>query len=481
MAGSTVLMLTVPWFMSVLGGQMPIVRGEVRYAAPQANDELYLHGSRCSSYGVSPHHLVRSNAIVMLVTGLLCYSLVEIPALMQRNSEDKDEVAAAKIHPYVLAGTVVCAVCCLCYIQMQRRMANADDEQYSAEARLAKAMRKAMSDRKMNLRTALRGAKSLTFTRPAEPENTLHAATLSLPMDVVHSTARDAMASFPLGGRTPTQWYRVLKEVTLPHLMRYDADHNGRLSRGETYCVLNALGEETSEDNLDALFARADENGNVGFQHFNQWLTSILVQERSATFSTRPLTVMSLHTFGDDEEEQHFVKHDGCELPPETQYKLMTRRASLLMAAGTLIVLVFSDPMVDVLETIGLRTGIPPFFVAFIGGPLASNVSEIWAAYQFAQKKTKKSITVSFQQLLGAACMNNTFCLMVFYLIIAVRGFPWVYHAEVLGILFAEAAMCLLTLKKVHSIFVGCLVLCILPVSMMLVFCLQAVFNEKED
>ena len=88
------------------------------------------------------------------------------------------------------------------------------------------------------------------------------------------------------------------------------------------------------------------------------------------------------------------------------------------MSVGTLLCLLFSDPMVDCLGALGDRTGIPPFYISFVLAPLASNGTELLAAYNFALKKTKKSITVSLSQLEGAAIMNNTFCLMIFLFLI---------------------------------------------------------------
>ena len=53
----------------------------------------------------------------------------------------------------------------------------------------------------------------------------------------------------------------------------------------------------------------------------------------------------------------------------------------------------------------------PPFYVAFILAPLASNASECIASYSYATKKTKKTITVSLAALEGAPCMDTTLCL----------------------------------------------------------------------
>ena len=43
-----------------------------------------------------------------------------------------------------------------------------------------------------------------------------------------------------------------------------------------------------------------------------------------------------------------------------------------MMGLGTLLVLIFSDPMVDVLGEIGNRTGIPAFYISFVLAPMAS-------------------------------------------------------------------------------------------------------------
>eukprot|EP01048_Picozoa_sp_COSAG05_P033563 COSAG05_NODE_13532_length_426_cov_1.262997_1_plen_114_part_01 len=89
---------------------------------------------------------------------------------------------------------------------------------------------------------------------------------------------------------------------------------------------------------------------------------------------------------------------------------------------GTSLVLLFSDPMVDCLSALGERTSISPFYISFVLAPLASNASELLAAYKFALKKTQATITVSLSQLEGAAIMNNTFCLGIFMVLIFLQN-----------------------------------------------------------
>merc|ERR1711871_562061 len=111
------------------------------------------------------------------------------------------------------------------------------------------------------------------------------------------------------------------------------------------------------------------------------------------------------------------------------------------MGLGTVLVLIFSDPMVDVLAEIGVRTDIPAFYISFVLAPLASNASEVLASYSFALKKTRKTISVSLVQLEGAAIMNNSFCLGIFLGIVAFKKLQWTYSAETIAILVIEIAM----------------------------------------
>merc|ERR1719261_1106672 len=105
------------------------------------------------------------------------------------------------------------------------------------------------------------------------------------------------------------------------------------------------------------------------------------------------------------------------------------------MALGTFTVVLVSDPFVDVLTNWGDRFGINPFYISFVIAPFASNASELLSAYTYAKKKTKSAITTSLSTLIGAACMNNTFCLGIFYGLIFFRGLDWAFTAETISII----------------------------------------------
>merc|ERR1711871_98009 len=64
---------------------------------------------------------------------------------------------------------------------------------------------------------------------------------------------------------------------------------------------------------------------------------------------------------GSDDEEEVPDWLDTHSLSEEEQHSLLKKRAFLMMGVGTIVVLLFSDPMVSVLDEVGDRTGIPSF------------------------------------------------------------------------------------------------------------------------
>ena len=70
--------------------------------------------------------------------------------------------------------------------------------------------------------------------------------------------------------------------------------------------------------------------------------------------------------------------------PPRARARAVKRKAFGMMLVGLTLILVFSDPMVDVMSNVGARIGVPPFYVSFVLAPLASNASELIASLTYA-------------------------------------------------------------------------------------------------
>ena len=178
---------------------------------------------------------------------------------------------------------------------------------------------------------------------------------------------------------------------------------------------------------------------------------------------------------GSDEELEVPEGMEGKDLSLPAQQREIWKRALIQMLTGTTIVMFFSDPMCDIFSQIGKETKINEFYVSFVLAPLASNASELLAAYNYALKKTRKTMTISISSLLGAACMNNTFCLAIFLFKIAASSQIWVYTAETMSIVLVEWLMYYFALQSDHKLYYGALVLTLFPLSIVAVAVMEGV------
>jgi len=197
-----------------------------------------------------------------------------------------------------------------------------------------------------------------------------------------------------------------------------------------------------------------------------------------------------------DEQEVDEVPDDLKGLSPEEQQRRILRRAMYMMGIGSILVVLFSDPLVDVLAELGALMNISPFYVSFVLAPLASNLTELIASYSYAKKKTNKSITICFATLFGGCILNNvrylsavlflelpadtsrggqTFVLGIFLSLVYFRNLEWSYSAETISIIVAEVLVAIIAFQKVQTVFLGCLALSVFPFTLFLVAMLENV------
>lgn len=471
LAGSTVMLITVPWFLSILGGRVPIVDGEACYGNRQARmtgrEVLGPCGSMVSMGVSADLNAVRASAISMLTTCLLGYLAVEIPALTFLKDDSTKQ--STDIKPFAWTGCIICCIMFVGYLGLQLCLANKDDangKNISSESINAKAIE--VATRKIQDGSlSLSGVLSFFANSREEDQSKMEAR---------------------------------LRAVVRPFFIYYDKDKCGCLDKAELHDLVADLGEHFQTDDFNAFFERidADKSGKIDFEECVRWLSTMVRDESSPARGepTSPIVTAavasltgsdhripltspdienrSVTTEEDEDEEGPELPEDVRDMTPAAQRRWVLKTAFWQMGLGTFIVLIVSDPMVDVLNTLGQRTGVPSFYVAFLLAPLASNASEMIASYSYAQKKTRKSITISFAQLLGAACMNNTFCLGIFYMLVAARGLTWTYHAEVCGIIFSQLVVFFFAMRRVHCTMHGLLVLSVLPICLIVVYCLKA-------
>jgi Ca2+/Na+ antiporter len=287
---------------------------------------------------------------------------------------------------------------------------------------------------------------------------------------------------------------KLAKKVMRPIFAKFDNfPKNGKLDRVEIRALMN----DTFKINMSlqdagqllACMGTSDEadltdftNGLLNYYHNHASEAARLRKKRQDQLNNAQDAICHdcddevndyIQEEEDEDEEEDEMPEDLVALSPEEQKKALLKRSLAMMLGGTLLCVFFSDPMVDILSEVGSRTGIPAFFVAFIFAPIASNASELVAAYQYATKKTVKRMNISLGQLIGAANMNNTFCLGIFLALIAARPLKWTFTSETISIFFIELVMCYMATKTVHRLLDAAFVISLFPISIILVYILE--------
>lgn len=480
LAGSTVMLLTLPWFLAVFAGRVNVIDGKPQYVRPASADpdvweKLQPPGNMSLlNTGIGYGKEITDNAKIMLMT-MIGYVIIQgVTFTVDHPKKDftEEELLGAQLtearaeNKFALVGLVVCSAQFLWYLAKQWT----DMKQGSAvDNAITETTVQAMKDGTLTLRGAM--SSFCEKNRKLAEGSDFSEALLS----------KDTMDEV-----------RRMCKVLAPFFAKYDVNKDGTCDFEEFRMVFRDVGENITREAQAAMFKAADTNGSgdISFEEFVACLMSFAVDPMSdldskdkkpkfAANTSKYLPDSAEKEDGDDEEdEEEDVPEDLADLDPEEQQRRILLRSCYQMAAGTLLVLIFSDPMVDLLSQLGRRLDISAFYISFLLAPMASNASELVAAYNYAQKRTGKSITTSLSTLVGAAIMNNTFCLAIFLGLVYFKGLAWEFSAETICIVFVQLAMAASILtRRVHRLLDGFVVLSFYPISLFIVYFLENVYG----
>ncbi|XP_062506795.1 uncharacterized protein LOC134183316 [Corticium candelabrum] len=209
----------------------------------------------------------------------------------------------------------------------------------------------------------------------------------------------------------------------------------------------------SSTDNTDApkesspLVQDEESGGGLRKKYYGAWRARGSMTDPEPTEST------------DGGKEDDSKEEEEEEEEPESK-PLIALKSVLQLAIGVALVVIFSDPMCDVLTELtnpANKSHIPirAFYVSFVVTPLCSNASELLSSLIFAMKKKKVNISMTYAQLYGAASMNNTLCLAIFMALVYFRNLKWEYSAEVFVIILVEFAVGALGFRKTYRVWLG--------------------------
>uniref|UniRef100_A0A7S0AGX5 EF-hand domain-containing protein n=1 Tax=Minutocellus polymorphus TaxID=265543 RepID=A0A7S0AGX5_9STRA len=468
LAGSIIMLLTVPWAFSVMSGRVDITaEGTLNYLGkPKLSPNQDMRQTLFMT-GVALNKEVQHGGIIMVLT-TIPYFLIQVPALFLHGPAE--EVAEGEKY-WALGGLVICLIGFVSYLVLQLRISKKGTDKLKRVA----IMKKLLTDGKVSLSGALVD----TVKMHGGPQLGGSPSTSGGYQSLTDSS-------------NGTKWYpppetkEYLKEILNESFMKYDKDKNSLLDKSECHVFLSDFHEDISDREVDTIFSRydVDNSGAINEEEFLGMVYHIILmqieKEQGSESQIIPETggaiLNNMFEGGQEgqEEEEEEVPEDITSLPPHEQQRIIKKRAFIMLAIGTTLVLIFSDPMVDVMQEIASRAGLNSFYVAFVLAPLASNASEVIASQYYAAKKTRKTITVSLTALEGAASMNNTFCLSIFMGLVYFRGLAWQYTAETIAIVLVEVLMSVLVQRSKMSTFQGLLVLFIFPLSLVLVATLEA-------
>jgi Ca2+/Na+ antiporter len=470
LAGSTIMLLTVPWALSVYGGRVDLnEQGEPTYLAkrkltPKASLKLELYHT-----GVSITEAVSHGGIIMGIT-TIPYFLIQVPAFYIHGPSEE---VADKEKYWALTALIVCLIGFVCYLYMQLQQSRKGLD----KGRRVAVVKKLLQEGEVSLCGALAPSVSA-----AEHDG--------LALQAAEEYQAIGNSSF----YPPPAVASYLKEVLLEAFKKYDADKNGTLDKYELKTFFQDFHENISDEDMDELFNKfdTDNNGTISFDEFigacyvfitefNKKSAAEKVAAKQTTSYTAPKgrrdtfhEALVENMFRDNPEEEEEIPEELVDLEPEAQQRAIKRKAFLMLFVGTTLVIMFSDPMVDVMQEIAVKLHLSPFYVSFILAPLASNASEVIASQYYAAKKTRKTITVSLTALEGAASMNNTFCLSIFMALIFFRGLAWQYTAETIAIVVVEFFMMFMAQKSVLKTYHAAIIMAVFPLSIALVATLEA-------
>jgi len=487
LAGSTIMLLTIPWFCSLIAGRVSLDENGV--GAYKSKEKLVEPKWSLLRTGTNVKPGLRISAFIMIITSV-SYLLIQGPAFKysgKKEDSDDSDIASSEInheHWWALAGFLMSVVMFIGYLVYQVITANRE----SNKDKIAQVQHDAISKSLMSV--------SAVFAEQLfSGENVSERSSLMVKKEV------------------KARFESLLREF----FNRHDLDGNGVVDAVEMRGLLADLGEYPTKEEFDTLMKQMDTNhdGCIQYNEFHDSLKtyikhlydkdnglqaplSVVVPDEpdstSKATSSTPESVVTqrsvnassseMKTTGEedsaepaeeDEEEEEEVPDDLTHLSPKQQRIRIILRSCWMMGLGVILVIVFSDPMVDVFSSLGNVFHINSFYIAFVLGPLASNASELVAAINYSRKKTIRTATIGCESLIGAACMNNTFCLSIFLLLIFARKLAWRYSAETLSILFVELIMLIFAVRRTQRLLFGIFIILLYPLSIGLVVFLEKV------
>jgi hypothetical protein len=280
LAGSTIMLLTVPWFLSVLGGRVNVdSNGDARYKSPKLTNpnEYNLFG-----HGVTVTESTARGSVIMLLSAIP-FLVLQIPAMFYVDMTVAKQAMGEST--WSLLGFILCLFIFCAYLWYQYKTANDDDHKDMSN----EVVLDAINSNKITLLAVIYGelaAHNVKFpdeswvgVKPAAPvflsalkgnkDSSSVASTTELTplklnsVNMSQASSASALAACEL----PEKVLANLEKMLKPFFTKYDTDKSGLLDSVELQAVLRDLGEKdlTQAKRLKMIY----ETSPVSNKHLN--------------------------------------------------------------------------------------------------------------------------------------------------------------------------------------------------------------------
>lgn len=461
LAGSTVLLITIPLYIVIVVGRVDIINGKLQYAKPKNKEEW----SKLTNKGICNQNAlfysgipilpsIKFAAYVMCFTSIP-YIIMQIPAWSIEN--DDDETISTDENIYALISFILALILLIAYLYISMK----DEDSDGKKKQKAEAIKDGIKSGKITLLGAVLPLIQNATKKQKKKSNQDNDEKTAIIASVDDQSPKSVSGygSFKDGDKLPDEAMEELKMILFSFFCKYDEDYSGTVDIVELGKVFRDLGERIHEKELALLLEKHDEDksGTLDFEEFTQLIIVYMKgmsnkkpeDQKRKSLEKKPEKddiEKSLLGTNDEldvslQEEVDEMPEDFVNLSPKEQQRAILRKSFYFLFLGTILILVFSDVMVDCFDSLGDKLGVSSFYVSFLLAPIASNGSEVLAAYSHSKKKTTTTVNLAVNSLLGGVIMNNTFCLGVFLFMIYYRQLSWEFGAETIGVLFSIYAV----------------------------------------
>ncbi|KAJ0044345.1 hypothetical protein Pint_04675 [Pistacia integerrima] len=269
-----------------------------------------------------------------------------------------------------------------------------------------------------------------------------------------------------------------------------DENRDGQLSHGELNALIIGIKFEgvnlDLDDAAEKLLKEFDysHDNQIDFDEFfdgiSKWLNEVNRGNRSGDPGSQTAKLLSdFHEqtksehdlLGADEQIDEVV--EAVENPKWTSFK-----AYSMLVIGTIISTAFANPLKDTVINFSNATTIPSFFISFVALPLATMLSDVIPILIYASRKSKKSASLTFNELYRTVSVNNVIQLSVFLAVVYIRGLRWELSSEVLVILIVCVVMGgFASFRTTFPIWTSLVAYILYPFSLALIYVLDYVFG----